>query len=171
MYRIAILVTGLTIWGLALFGVLQIGLLAGAGGHAHGAVSICGPWGCGPPVSALVAMHGFWTLLAMPPLGLISQTWQRRHVHQLGRILWISAAVVIAGVVLWQTFIWWPTANRLQRPYIVHRCLFSLVMLVDLPVLPALLGGITLCAMSRQPKDPSGVQTVTADSMPAVDSV
>ena len=41
------------VYGVGAFGALQLGRLEL--GH-----SICGPWGCGPPTEALLAMHCFW---------------------------------------------------------------------------------------------------------------
>ena len=55
-------------WVFALLGTLQVhrweGLL---GGHA-----ICGPWGCGPFLSALIGYHGFWLILLLLPAWLLA---------------------------------------------------------------------------------------------------
>ena len=74
-------VIGLLVWGAALFGILQIGLASGSGLHEH---SICGPWGCGPPTSALLGWHGFWLLLAGPLVGIAIYAWPARRLRNLG---------------------------------------------------------------------------------------
>ena len=50
------------VWGVSLLGVLQIQHLPLDAGH-----SVCGPWGCGPPLPPLIAYHGFWIVLLSLP--------------------------------------------------------------------------------------------------------
>ena len=51
----------LTGWGLTLAGTLSIASLPGDWGN-----SICGAWGCGPPLQALVACHASWVVVLIP---------------------------------------------------------------------------------------------------------
>ncbi|MBP86470.1 MAG: hypothetical protein CMJ64_07120 [Planctomycetaceae bacterium] len=94
--RIAI---GLSAWAAALFGVLQIGLALGHGVDEH---SFCGPWGCGPPTSALIGWHGFWLLLAGPLVGLAMYAWSARRLRNVGIALFATGFAVLIGVGIWE---------------------------------------------------------------------
>ena len=52
---------GMTLWSGLLFGSLSVANLPGDWGHG-----ICGPWGCGPPMQALVACHFAWLVVLAP---------------------------------------------------------------------------------------------------------
>ena len=62
-------------WALAAFGALSLANLPGEYGH-----SLCGPWGCLPPLQALAAMHLFWVVVLGPPVAWALMKWQPRPV-------------------------------------------------------------------------------------------
>ena len=76
------LVLGLIGWGLAGYAVLSLGQLPGEFGH-----SLCGPWGCLPPLQALAAMHLFWALALLPLIVLALAKGQPHHLRLAGMLL------------------------------------------------------------------------------------
>ncbi len=75
-------------WAAAQFGVLQTEQLLHRENEAH---SNCRPWGCGPPTSALIAWHGFWLVLAIPPSIVLRRTMSPRRLRIVG-LLFITVA-------------------------------------------------------------------------------
>src|SRR5262245_30063099 len=75
-------------WGLAVYGVLVFGTLPlDLGEH-----DLCGPWGCLPPIQALISLHAFWVLVLLPA------TWGGL-VFLYPRVLW-WVGVVVTGLGL-----------------------------------------------------------------------
>ena len=132
--------TGLLLWCAGLLGVLQIGRV-GFGANAH---SICGPWGCGPPTSALVAWHGFWLVLAAPFVGLVIRYWPARRLRAVGLLALGAAGLMVMGIVIWEAATWLPLVSGQYRIYFAHRILFSLVTLTDIPVILVSCAGMAM---------------------------
>lgn len=132
---------GLLAWAGALFGVLRIGLASGHGLHEH---SLCGPWGCGPPTSALVGWHGFWLLLAGPPVGFVVYAWPARRMRNLGVALSVASVLVLLGVGIWEAATWLPKISPGEPTYMVQRYLFSVITMTDVPTIPLTLSGLVL---------------------------
>ncbi len=127
----------LAAWCGAAFAALRLQDLPYDFGHG-----ICGPWGCGPPLQALVACHGFW-LVNLAALLWVSHRWlpvdwQRR----VANLCLLIAATGLLGVAAHQALHWWPHATQGSRPYVVQRFLFSVASLVDVPLVPLALFGI-----------------------------
>lgn len=125
------------VWIAAVWGSLQIHRMDLNLGH-----SICGAWGCGPPVEALIGYHGFWTLMVLPiavGLGLYLSAATSRKV---------GVAVVLFGLVAICIHVGWDAftyANRVgSAEYLIQRALFILVTSVDLPMIPTVLAGSLL---------------------------
>ena len=129
----------IALWGAALAGVLRISSMSLAADHG-----ICGPWGCGPPLNALIACHGFWIVLLLPLAVMLVRHRSARTVRAVGLV---SASVGIATlsiIAIWEWTHWYAIASDWQRGYLVHRYLFSIVTLVDAPVTEITLIGIAL---------------------------
>ena len=125
-------------WAAALFGCLQLHTLD----LDH---SICGPWGCGPPSSALLAMHSFWLVLLMPLAWLGPMVWPSLDWAAFGKVLlWAGlAAMVVIGVTDFFIF-----QSDLTRPvYIWQRFLFRLATLPDWPFMQLALTGAAACVV------------------------
>ena len=137
---------GLVAWGACLFGVLQIGQLPYHGFHQH---DICGPWGCGPPTSALLAWHGFWLVLSAPPVGLMIWCLPVRQLRRIGIALVVVALLIVAAVGVWQAATWLPHLRPGQPSYFAQRLVFAVVTLIDLPVITIGLGGLALWIGAR----------------------
>jgi|GEM_PF-1155245 len=171
-------IVALILWGAALYGVLQIYRLSGvlpAGMTGH---TICGPWGCGPPIEALVSYHGFWFVLLLPIGWLAGKAWLEGETRQpseeagghgqkpfrakwlrLGG--WILTGVSLSGmaaIVVDDAARWLSTAHA--STYLLQRMLFQVATYVELPLIPlACIGGIWLWqsrhARTRLPATPS----------------
>lgn len=132
----------LATWVVLLFGVLQVGRLAGDHDHAiaHGTgLSICGAWGCGPPVEALIGWHGFWIVFLALPVIMAIRTWSLPMLRRFGLTILALGVLMALGICVWETFTW-PG----DRAYLVHHWLFAVVTQVDVPVIPITLSGAGL---------------------------
>ncbi len=135
------IILALSVWSVALFGVLQVGLASGHGLHEH---SICGPWGCGPPTSALVGWHGFWLLLAGPLVGMAVYSWPARRLRNLGLALFSAGLLFLVGVAVWEVATWLPKISPGEPTYVIRRYLFSVVTMTDVPTIPVTFSGLAL---------------------------
>jgi len=124
----------LTAWVLAAFGTLQVHRLEDVLGHA-----ICGPWGCGPPVSALVGYHGFWLLLLLPLGWLMKSRLTGARAQQLGTWLCVAA---VAGIIALLVAEGWN--NRAAHQYLLQWCFFRIATFVDFPLMQLGLLGLWL---------------------------
>lgn len=125
-------------WAAGLWGALQLQRLPTSvlGEHV-----LCGPWGCGPPVPALLACHGFWMVLLGPPAVLAALRLPSRWVGLLGMLLVLIGAAGLLGVAAYEAATWFRGASEWQRQYAAQRYFYALVMLVDFPILEVLIVG------------------------------
>lgn len=132
---------GLAAWAASLAAALSIAQWPGDWGHG-----ICGPWGCGPPLQALVACHLAWFVIVVPPSVAAHRSARvtPRTLRNIGVALCIVAALYIGAVVIDERMTWWPMASEWQQDYFWHRCGFVLVTTTDLPVVQVLVGGVYL---------------------------
>lgn len=138
-----LLAAGVLLWGLTLWLVLLISHLSLPGGH-----SICGAWGCGPPLSALVACHGAWFVILFPVLPLFRRrlaAWESR----VGWCMMFAGLAGILGVAAHEVLYWLPAASEWQRQFLLQRWLFSVATWTDVPLLPMTLLGSVLVIRSR----------------------
>jgi len=138
---IALLLT----WAAALLAVLWLPPQS----HGHlDTHSICGPWGCGPPISSLVAIHGFWLLLLAPPAAVAAVRLPTRPVRTIGGWLLAIAVLAIAAVAMWQAVEWLPRFSAQEPTYYWRRVAFVLATLVDWPLLQAAFCGMMMLAVA-----------------------
>lgn len=137
---------GLLLWMGALFGVLQIGLAATLDGHGHTGLSICGPWGCGPPVLALIGWHGFWVVVVAPPVLALIYYVGDRPLWRMGIAASGAGLLALIAIAVYQAVTWLPLVGEGAATYFVRRCLFVAVTLTDVPIIPVTLAGLGLLA-------------------------
>lgn len=126
-------------WGGGMFAVLQVGRLPLDDGHA-----VCGAWGCGPPLQALVAWHGFWTLLLAGPMMIGGRHLDRRTQVRAALVVGGLGLLGVLGFVAWDCLVWYPRVSSFQQQFLLQRCLFSIATSVDLPVIALTLAGFGL---------------------------
>jgi len=143
----------ITVWGAALYGTLQIARLNGPWDHA-----ICGPWGCGPPLSALVACHAFWTVLIGGVVTLGIANWSASTLSITGRVLAVCGLLALVAVAVWEGVHWPPSDNAMFQHYLVQRYLFVLATSIDTPIVELAVAGGALFVAGR------GKQTANAET-------
>lgn len=116
-------------WGITLTGTLSIANLPGNWGN-----SVCGAWGCGPPLQALLACHASWLVVLVPMAVVASRTLNAQSVRR-GSIIGLAIATTGALVfALHDYFTWYAEASEWQRSYYAHRVGFSILTTVETPV-------------------------------------
>lgn len=133
-------IAGLT-WTAGLYGVLQLQYLRVESLETHG---VCGPWGCGPPIAALVACHAFWLALILPGAILASNFLSLKMISRLGFGLISFGLCGLVAVASWEAATWLPQASSWQRQFVVQRFIFAIVTTVDAPLLQSLVVGTGL---------------------------
>jgi len=119
-----------------MFASLQLLHVPGDFSHA-----VCGPWGCGPPLQALVACHSFWGVALLLPAGVFHANASADRMRWVGRMLTLVSLAGLVGVAAWQVIDWWPAVSDWQRSYLPQRILFVLATTVEVPLLQGLLFG------------------------------
>ena len=134
------------VWGLTLWGVLQLSNAPVLSSH-----SVCGIWGCGPPTNALLACHLGWLVFLLPVLPLT-----RRFGQQFPKTSWAALnSFVVLGVLgllavgLHDLIFWYPTASDAARGYFMRRWAFSTITQTDLPMLELFAVGIAGIGIRR----------------------
>lgn len=128
-------------WGLALYGALSLSSVSGDWGH-----SICGAWGCGPPLQALVGCHLAWVVAFLP----LTLSWgvfrfiPDEFRPRIGRVLILLGALFLITLVGYQRMMWWPQVSAFQQEFFWQRCGFVIATSVDVPMVQIFLTGIIL---------------------------
>jgi hypothetical protein len=158
-------VLGLTGWGLAAYGALCVARIPGDFGH-----SLCGPWGCLPPLQALAAMHLLWVVVLLPVVAWALARWPGRPLAFAGKVLFGLSLVTIVVAAGWDLLVWLPSTPAGFHPYWARRCLFTLLMLSDIPLFQGLCAGAACWAVGAwraRPRKPApagaAAPAVTAD--------
>ena len=136
LFRIGEIIVLPIAWAALVLGSLQTKLLVSASAH-----SVCGPWGCGPETSALVAMHAGWLAVIGPPLVYfpLRLKWSSSAVRRMSLGLFSAGLSGVLAIVAWQWLVWLPQAGAWSKDYIWQRCGFAVVTAVDWPLIPLLI--------------------------------
>jgi len=124
--------------------------------------SICGPWGCGPTIPSLLAVHGFWLLVAIPGAFRICQWLTTNQKVIMGRVCLGLASIGIFAVAL-GALIHRPGSEATQRQletYLVQLVLFALATTIQVPLFPTGVVGLIFLAAGRhfsKARDSSGL--------------
>ena len=112
--------------------------------------SICGPWGCGPTVAALLSAHGFWCLVAIPVTWWAARSLNNRQLVRAGGVglgLACGGLIILAG----QEALERATPARPVDPvYLIQRILFAWATTVQFPLFPLGLAGLILLILGRR---------------------
>jgi hypothetical protein len=148
-------------WAGATFGVLALERIPGDYAHDY-----CGPWGCLPPVQALVAMHGFWLLLMVPLAGWLLGRASPGLLRLAGAFAFWAGVLGLA-VVMGRGLLGWLDATGSLYPFAVRHMLYVAVTATDLPFAQAALTGIVLwlvgCHRTRAGRVRTSGQAVVAE--------
>ena len=125
------------LWAVALWGSLQVHRMDLHLGHG-----LCGPWGCGPPLEAAIGFHLFWITILLPATIGLGLYLSNSRCRDIGRILFIAAAVMTVGIVGYDV-----VTHAIQSgtiDYIFRRGLLTLVTTIDVPMLQLMAAGAAL---------------------------
>lgn len=134
------------VWGLTLWGVLQLSNAPVLNSH-----SVCGIWGCGPPTNALLACHLGWLVFLLPVLPLtrsFGRQFPRASLGLLSSFVVLSVFGLLA-VGLHDLMFWYPAASEAARGYFMRRWAFSAITQTDLPMLELFAVGIAGIGIKR----------------------
>lgn len=150
------LLAGIVAWAGALWAALQLATL-----HTSWDQVLCGVWGCGPSLWALVSCHLAW-LIGLTPLALAGRAvvpprWRR----PIGVTTFVLCVALVLGVVIREAIDWLPHVGPTARAYFVQRCLFVIATWVDVPVVE--LGLLSLLWWGRA-ESQRQIATAVADS-------
>lgn len=134
----------MALWGAALYGTLQIARITGPWDHA-----ICGAWGCGPPLSALVACHGFWAVLIGGTVTAVMRYGSAPVLAVAGRLLMAGGMVGLVALALWEGTSGLTAPDQSWWPYALQRYLFVLATSVDMPLLQIIAAGAMMAKGGR----------------------
>lgn len=134
---------GLVVWVCAAGGALQIADIPGEFGG-----SLCGVWGCYPPLQALAAMHLFWCVVMAPVVWAL--VWScPLHLRRIGVGLAAGAAVVAFVMVGWDLAGWLRWTSEEYRPFWHKRAAYTLLTASDVPLLQTFLAGLACAGLGR----------------------
>ena len=124
------LAIGAVAWGGLLWAVLQ-------GAHLHTPWDhvLCGPWGCGPPLPAVVSCHLAWFIVLAPIALVVRKQFPRQWVQATGLAGTLIVFAALVGLVSREAFSWWQHAPSVYRPYVVQRCLLEITTWTDIPLI------------------------------------
>ena len=125
------------VWLAGLWGSLHVHKLDLLTGH-----DICGRWGCGPPLEALIGYHSFWTMILVPCAVVAGWYLAPSTSRRVGLAVLLASIVGTVAYVSWDVFNYFVQAESTQ--YLVQRGLFTLVTTVDVPMIPTIFAGLVL---------------------------
>ncbi|MCI0462366.1 MAG: hypothetical protein L0Z62_35895 [Gemmataceae bacterium] len=95
-----------------------------------------------PPLQALVALHGLWTLVLVPPLVWVSASWSPARLRLLGSAFTLLGVFGLAIVVGQQLLNWLPYVSAEEQRYIPQRIVWAWANATDVPAGQVLLAGV-----------------------------
>jgi hypothetical protein len=143
-------VCDLLAWGTVFIGSLSIAKLRGDWGHG-----VCGPWGCGPPLQALLACHVSW-LVAFVPIAVWGRSSLRSQRRVWGELLILAALLGLIGVTLHEQLVWLPAATEGQRQFFWHRVGFAVATQIDWPFVELAVAGLLLLLPESRQRNRTG---------------
>lgn len=146
------------VWGGLLLAALSAHEMQSLNQH-----SICGPWGCGPPTNALIALHTGWLVVLLPPL--LYLPWRLKLPRRAVTITSLALIVVgiggLLGIVIWQWTVWLPNASEWAGPYIWQRCGFVIATASDWPLVQLIFAGAGMKMISPPVRSNLGANSPT----------
>lgn len=144
--RLVLIVVGMAVWGTVIWGTSLVQNVQALNVH-----SICGPWGCAPPVGAMLGVHLFWIALLGPILVGACLLLPKGKGSLLANCLFWGGLLGAIGLVFWASTEW--LMDGLESQYAIRRGLFVLATSTDIPLLQVSLSGfVAKLVMPRRPK-------------------
>lgn len=140
----------LLIWGFALWGALSIRHVPGDWGHG-----ICGPWGCGPPLQSLAAMHAAWLVLLLPAAALLAAapSLSRRFKRRAALALAGAGGAALVAIAVRESLVGPCSFGGSAATYLPQRIAFVAATTIDAPLTQLVAAGLALLGLARGPAD------------------
>lgn len=119
-----------SVWGLVLTGSLSVADWPGDWGH-----SVCGAWGCGPPIQALLACHLSWLVVLGPSALLLLNRASRRVVFLVGTTGLTLGLLTAGAIAIHEHLNWASQVSEWQQQFYWKRVGFVILTTVEIPVL------------------------------------
>jgi hypothetical protein len=118
----------------------------------------------------LIAYHGFWLVLLSLPTALVCRSLAPQRLRRCG---WCLVAAGLCGLLVvgfWEMIPslphWLPRVRDLAPQYYVQRYLLSLATLIDVPIIPLTLAGLS-CVMTARMRTRKQLSPIQPDLQPA----
>lgn len=134
---------GLIVWGVVLTGTLSVAHWSGDWGH-----SVCGAWGCGPPLQALVACHSSWLVVLLPIAVIVQKKVSAKTLRIWAAIALSLSLMSLLGVAAHEYLTWYARATEWQRPFYWWRVGFVVLTTVEVPLLQTLVLAVPLLCIT-----------------------
>jgi hypothetical protein len=131
--------------------------------------SLCGVWGCFPPVQALVSLHLLWLSALMPPAVALARRRPGAVARRSGAFLVVIGLLSVACVVGGGLTDWWYSpADPEYLRYAVRRAGYSLATRTEVPAIQLVVTGVAVVIAARRR---SGTESPAyTDTRPPTDS-
>lgn len=117
--------------------------------------SLCGVWGCFPPVPALAAMHLFWCVALAAGVHAV-RTLRPNLLRPLSATLLLAAAVGIALIVGGDLRAWLAGASDSARAFWPRRVGYTFATKTDYPLLQVLAAGVVCLVLHARTRRGAG---------------
>ena len=124
---------------------LQLSRLPGDWGH------VCGSWGCGPSVKALLVWHLFWLVFLSLPAVLAMQSLASARLRRFGLASITVGSLGMAVVLAAEVFAGNRSSFDAGVQLVVSRTLFRIATLVDIPLMQLVFWGGLCWAIAAGP--------------------
>lgn len=132
-------------WSVLLGLALGIAQLPGDWGHG-----VCGAWGCGPPLQALIACHSAWLVVLLPAALWLRKGWPGSGSRTVGAALLLTAGVGLGWQAAEEFHVWWDVASPWRQGLFLRRVGFVVATRVELPLFELIPAGLLLLWPSVQ---------------------
>jgi hypothetical protein len=102
-----------------------------------------------PPLQALVALHGLWFLVLLPPAVWAARRWPAPRLRVVGSTLVAIGALGLVIVAAREAVTWLPSLPDDQACYFPHRVAYVVATLTDVPLTQVALAGIVCWIVGR----------------------
>lgn len=102
-----------------------------------------------PPLQALVALHGLWFLVLLPPAVWAARRWPAPRLRLIGSTLVAIGALGLVIVAAREAATWLPSLPDDHARYFPHRIAYVVATLTDVPLTQLALAGIVCWIVGR----------------------
>jgi len=111
--------------------------------------SVCGVWGCYPPLQALAAMHLFWCVVIGAAIWSIRE-WRPGLLIPVGLALFVVSVPSTILIVGNDLHYWVKSLPDKHHPFWPRRIVYTLATLTDVPLLQSILAALVCIGLGRQ---------------------